>query len=264
VPIDKDAVENFVAAVNSDTVSFLRANAERVANCDRLIERFASATATWNTDPSDNVRPITESVNELCIARKFLESEECAFVSYEPRLEGTNKTIDYLVETTNGQRIFFDVKTIHPEAKSAWERFKKITDLGLLSDNTNLVLDENWMGGEIAHSFLASREKFLDYTIELEAKIDAIQDKGELSFAMVFCGNGYDWLLDQLEDFADFYLSGQHRPDDPFARMEAYSIAEKEIAVKQTIDSFCYLERKIIRTTPCKFSCNVRGPTFPF
>lgn len=262
--IDKGAVERFIAAVCDETLSVLRANAERLTNCDRLIERFTSATATWSANPSDNIRPITECVNELCIARKFLESEECARVSYEPPLEGTDKTIDYLVETTDRRRILFDVKTAHPDAKDAWERFKSITDRGLLSDNTELVLDENWMGGEIAHSFLASREKFLDYTIELEAKIDAMRDKDGLLFAMVFCGNGYDWHLDQLEDFADFYMSGRHRPDDPFAKMEAHSITEKGITLSRAINSFCYLERKISKTTPRKFGCNVRGPKFPF
>jgi hypothetical protein len=245
-------------------VSFLQANAERLTNCDRLIERFTSATATWHAGPSDNIRRITECVNELCIARKFLESDECVRTSYEPALAGTDKTIDYLVETTDGRRILFDVKTVHPEAKDVWKRFKNITDRGLLSDNTELVLHEDWMGGEIAHSFLAAREKFLGYTIELEAKIDAMQDRDGLLFAMVFCGYGYDWHLDQLEDFADFYMSGRHRPDDPFAKMEAHSIVEKGITLSRTINSFCYLERKISKTTPCKFGCNVRGPKFPF
>ncbi len=264
MPIDKGAAESFIAAVCNETISFLRANAGRLTYCDKLIERSTSAMATWRASPSDNIRPITESVNELCIARKFLEIEECSRAFYEPPLDGTDQTIDYLVETNDGRRIFFDVKTVHPEDKDAWERFKSITDRGLLSDNTELVLDENWMGGEIAHSFLASREKFLDYTIELEAKIDAMRNKDGLLFAMVFCGNGYDWHLDQLEDFADFYMSGRHRPDDPFAKMEAHSIAEKGITLSRTINSFCYLERKISKTTPRKFGCNVRGPKFPF
>lgn len=264
MPIDKGAVEGFIAAICDETVTFLQANGERLTNGARLIERFTSATATWQANPSDNIRPITECVNELCIARKFLETEECACVSYEPALEGTDKTIDYRVETTDGRLILFDVKTVHPEAKDAWERFKSITDRGLLSDNTELVLDENWMGGEIAHSFLASREKFLDYTIELEAKIDAMEDSEGLFFAMVFCGNSYDWHLAQLEDFADFYLSGRHRQDDPFAKMEEHSIAEKRIALSRTINAFCYLERKISKATPRKFWCGVRGPTFPF
>ena len=264
MPIDTGAVERFIVAASGEIVGFLQANAERLTNCDRLIERFMSATATWHANPSDNIRPITECVNELCIARTFLESDECVRTSYEPPLEGTDKTIDYLVETTDGRRILFDVKTVHPEAKDAWERFKSITDRDLLSDNTELVLDENWMGGEIAHSFLASREKFLDHTIELEAKIDAMRDKDGLLFAMAFCGNGYDWHLDQLEDFADFYMSGRHRPDDSLAKMEEYSIAEKGIKLSRTINSFCYQERKNIETTPRKFGCNVRGSRFPF
>lgn len=264
MPIDKGAVERLIAAVCDETVSVLRANSERLTNSGRLIERFKSAAATWCANPSDNIRAIAECVNELCIARKFLESEDCTRVLYEPPLDGMDQTIDFLVETNDSRRILFDVKTVHPEAKDAWERFKRISERGLLSDNTELVLDENWMGGEIAHSFLASREKFLDYTTELEAKIDAMRDTEGLSFAVVFCGNGYDWHLDQLEDFADFYMSGKHRPDDPFAKMEEHSITEKGISLSRTINSFCYLERKISKTTPRKFGCNVRGPTFPF
>lgn len=262
--IDRNAVEDFAGTVCNEIVSFLRAESGFLASSEKLIERFTAAMSAWRIGALQNIRPITESVNELCIARKFLECEECSRISYEPTLDGTSQSIDFLVETTDGRRIFFDVKTVHPEPRDSWERFKRITDSGLLSDNTELVLDENWMGGEIAHSFLASREKFLEYTIELESKIHEMRDKEGLSFAMVFCGNGYDWHLDQLEDFADFYMSGRHRPDDPFAKMELHFIAEKGISLSRSIDSFCYLERKISNTTPRKFRCGVRGPISPF
>lgn len=264
MPVDRGAVENLIAAAYDDTASFLRANTERLTNCDRLIGRFTSATAAWRAAPSDNICAITECVNELCIAREFLESEECGRVFYEPPLEGTEKTIDYFVEMTDGRRVLFDVKTVHPETKDAWERFKSITDRGLLLENTELVLDENGMGGEAAHFRLASREKFLDYSIELEAKIDSVRDKDGLLFAMVFCGNGTDWHQSWLEDFADFYMSGRHRPHDPLAKMEAHVIAKEGIILSRSINSFCYLERKISKTTPRKFVCNVRGPMYPF
>ncbi len=86
-----------------------------------------------------------------------------------------------------------------------------------------LTLDKNGLGGEFYHKYYASRGKFLDYTLELEKKIAASGKAGKDEFVMVFCGNKWDWELDDLEDFADFYFTGCHRCDDHFAKMERYS-----------------------------------------
>ena len=70
--------------------------------------------------------------------------------------------------------------------------------------NTELVLDQEFEGGEIFHDYFAARGRFLEYTKEFEEKIEQILHHDQYIFKMVFCGNG-KWHQSHLEDFADFY-----------------------------------------------------------
>lgn len=67
-----------------------------------------------------------------------------------------------------------------------------------------------------------------------------------------------------LEDFADFYFTGRHRPDDSFGNMESHYIKENGILIVRSIDSFCYMERKTAEIKPKVFRCGIMGPEFPF
>jgi hypothetical protein len=66
-----------------------------------------------------------------------------------------------------------------------------------------------------------SLASFLRYALEFEEKLLAVQATSPGAGCLIFCGNGIDWHPSQLEDFADFYRTGEHRPDDSFAEMEA-------------------------------------------
>ena len=79
---------------------------------------------------------------------------------------------------------------------------------------------------------------------------------------LVFCGTGWAWSLDQLEDFVDFYLTGKHRLDDPFGRMEAHSLEAGRIELLRNISAFAFVKRGMDETTPSQCVMPVRGPRF--
>jgi len=185
-------------------------------------------------------------------------------VEYEPSLDGSKKTIDFLFHTTEGNRIFYDVKTIHPEDKDTWERYQRAKEKGLFTPGTHLMLDEEWEGGLLAHQQFASRERFLEHTLELEEKIRCVTNRYDACtyFRMVFCGDGFQWRKDHIEDFADTYFTGGSSWDH-FAMMEAHYLREKGLSFERTIHGFCYLERARRLPEPTAFDCDVRGPQLP-
>lgn len=255
-------VAEFLRQVEVSICSVLKKEKDRFLTAEKLLANYQNARSAWESGSIDHTRGITEAVNEMCLAKCFLEIDEgiCACIEYERAIPSTEKTIDFFVKTTEGTGIYFDVKTVHPIEKDAWKRYQRAIERGYFSPNTQLILDSDFLGGEIAHEFFASRERFLEHTIEFEKKIEAIRDRDQFFFRMVFCGDGFRWRKDQLEDFADFYLNGRHRQDDPFADMEGHYLRENELALSRNIHDFCYLERKPRRVTPSKFVCGVRGP----
>jgi hypothetical protein len=77
---------------------------------------------------------------------------------------------------------------------------------------------------------------------------------------LVFCGTGFAWHLSELEDFADFYRTGRHRSDDPFAKMEQHAIQQAGDNPSRTLDGFAAMMRKHDDIDPAKWVCPVRGP----
>lgn len=260
MPADPALVEAFLAEVDATIYPALEAHGGRLRNHQGLVTKYRTACSAWRSGRVGHIRGIAEAVNELCVARCFLEETSIGSVDYELRLGGTDKTIDFLVCPTNGQaRIFYDVKTIHPEERDAWERYKRAKSQGWFTPNTELVLDKEWMGGALAHELFACREKFLEYTLELEEKIRHVGDRDGTYFRMVFCGDGFQWRKDHLEDFAETYLTG-HYSWDHFATMEAYSLKDKGKSLDRSIHGFCYFQRSVRSSTVAAFVSDVRGP----
>ena len=261
---DPVAVTRLVEAVRRDTLAYLEAEHSRLGQYPRLLGRFDDACRAWSEKRTPNARQITETVNELLIAKRFLQNRLCARLEYEPSLDGSKKTIDYLFHTTEGHRIFYDAKTIHPEDKDAWERYERAKEKGRFTSGTRLMLDEEWEGGLLAHQQFAVREKFRDYTLEIEEKIRNVSNRqdGHTYFRMVFCGDGFRWRRDHLEDFADTYFTGGSAWDH-FATMEAHYLREKGLTLERTIHGFCYFERGPRLPEPTAFECDVRGPQLP-
>jgi len=256
-------VHGLVNEVRANTVAYLQVNQTRLIRCVSLIERFDAAYRAWSEQPTLNARQITETINELLIAKQFLQDEFCASVEYEPPLDGSEKSIDFLFHTTEGKRIFYDVKTIHPEDRDRWERYQEATEEGRFTEGTQLILDKAWDGGVLAHHRFASRQKFLEHTLELEEKIRHVPNRQDGTyFRMVFCGDGFRWRLDQLEDFADTYFR-RGSSWDHFAKMQAHHLSTHGLTLERTIESFCYFERRYLLSELTKFVCDVRVPRLP-
>ena len=260
---DPSPIEALIEIVTAQTCTYLNANAARLARGKRLLRRFQNACASWKDKGQGNSKPITEAVNELLVARRFLQDALCLRVEYEPPLDGTQKTIDFLFHTTEGNRVFYDVKTVHPQEGDGWSLYERARKNGWLSPGTNLVLDPAWGGAELAHDQIASRRRFQEYTLEFETKIRSVpgRNDGRTYFRMVFGGDGWTWRPDQLEDFAETYLTGGRCESDHFAKMEAHSMLDKNQSFERTIHGFCYFERAVTLSEPTAFRCDVHVPT---
>lgn len=256
-------IAEFLRQVDVSICSVLRGEETRFPSAEKLLRKYQAEQAAWENHSIEHARGITEIINEMCLAKCFLEVNKgncTSIIEYKRAIPGTTKTIDFFVKTTQGSCIYFDVKTVHPIEKNSWERYQRAMQYGYFTRNTELILDSEYSGGEIAHDLFASREKFLQYTIDFEEKIELIRDREQLFFRMVFCGDGFHWRKDHLEDFADFYRTGRHRPDDKFSSMEAHYLNEQGIVLSRTIHDFCYLQRKPPQTVPNEVVWRVRGP----
>ena len=60
---------------------------------------------------------------------------------------------------------------------------------------------------------------------------------------MVFCGNNFDWNIDELEDFIEHYLTGKFIGWDHLRDMSKYHMKEKGIEFDSTIANFSVLHR---------------------
>ncbi len=120
-------------------------------------------------------------------------------------------------------------------------------------------------GGEIWHGWFAARGRMLEYTLELEQKIREAVLKGKpiTVFFLALCGTGFEWHESQLEDFVDFYRTGRHRSDDPFAKMEAHCMAKANLSLDRTVTRFVYVKRKTTIVLPERLNWNVRGAIDP-
>jgi hypothetical protein len=118
------------------------------------------------------------------------------------------------------------------------------------------------MGGAIYGNVFASRAHFLDYTREFETRLAAAKAIKPGPGVLVFCGTGFAWHQSNLEDFADFYLTGVHRGDDAFALMEQHAIKQKKIKLLRNIDHFAYLRRHAEKPQKEEFHFPIRGPRF--
>jgi hypothetical protein len=264
MPIDRDLVDKFLLDVDRSLLPYIRAGSAKLYGYQKLIAKFEEERAAWCDGKVDHIREITSFVNEMVFAKLMLDDSNVSEARYESGLDGTDKTIDFVVTLVGSEaHIHFDLKTVQPTINDAWDRYEKFTSKSWFTPGTELVLNKELLGGEIAHDLFAPRQHFLDYTLELESKIRAMPEEKGNCFRLVFCGDGIRWRRDLLEDFADFYFSGQYRPDDPLGLMQSHNMAESKRTFDRSIQGFCYLGRKIRSLEP-DFRVDVRGPAFPW
>jgi hypothetical protein len=256
------AVAALIDAIRVSTVSPLQEQVHRFTGCSKLLGRFADLCAAWEAGRMPNARQITDTVNELRIALALIQDAKCKRLEYEARIDGTDKTIDFTLTNTDGKRIFYDVKTVLPEEGDRWALYQNATANGWFSPGTKLDLDEEFGGPELAHYAFATRDKFIEYSLELEQKIRSVAKDGETYFRIVFCGDNFRWHQSDLEDFVDTYF-GRPTPWDHLASMQKHMMQEKGWTWDRSIDDFCYFQRGPSQPAETNFICDLKGPGFP-
>ena len=256
------AVATLVDAIRVSTVSYLQEQAHRFTGCSKLLARFAELCAAWEAGSAPNARQITDTVNELRIALRLLQDPKCKRLEYEARIDGTDKTIDFTLTNTEGQRIFYDVKTVLPEKGDKWALYENAKANRWFTPGTKLDFDEEFGGPQLAHDAFATRDKFIEYSLELEQKIRFVAKDGETYFRMVFCGDNFRWGQRDLEDFADTYF-GRPTPWDHLASMQKHMMQEKGLTWDGSIHGFCYFQRGPRQPVETNFVCDLKGPVFP-
>jgi hypothetical protein len=236
----------------------------RLTGGDHLISRFTDAMAAVKAHGRTKFSGVDEAHNELCVASALLAGKRTVFksIAYEPALAGTNQSIDFVCKADGAATLYVDVKTIHPRFTDRWDQFEEVKRTGKMPPNVNVVLSENWLGGEIWHSMYNARSRMLEHVLGLEAKIRAAKlTKPNDRSIMMFGGAGFHWPEDELEDFVHFYRTGEHYPGDPFAEMESWYIQKKGITLDRTIGAFAAMRRYQFDIPHTRMNWNVQPPS---
>jgi hypothetical protein len=264
---DAEWVRRYVDDLAKVLCPRLEAHRARFGDWERVVQRVFTARDAVIAHGWTYFSAIDEAHNELCIAIGILESENppATTVLYESTLSGTKRTIDFLVEYMGHSPCYIDVKTIAPRSRDRWDQYAKGQEEGWLPDHATVTLLKEWLGGELWHNMVAARSRMLEYTLELEDKVQAA-DLAATSDCIVLalCSNGFHWHEDELEDFVAFYVSGTHRPDDHFAQMERSHLERYPLRPKRAVRRFGYMERSSGAILPNRMNWNVVAPPMPF
>ena len=251
---------SFIAEVDSTICDALGTDARFDAS--HLVQRFRTAGDLLLERGLEALAQFEEAHNELVVAHEILRVDSdpaCVALEYEPLLEECANRIDFRAELSDGLVLWLEVKTIHPPAKDTWENFVRIVDAGLLPDRVVVSLDPEWMGGELWHSWYASRARMLGYALDFEERIEKCDVAGEgTRRVLVLCGDDFSWHVDQLEDFVTYYQTGIHRSDDPMGKMEAHHVLTNSIEITRRIDHFSAVMRPNTSVTARRVEWSVR------
>lgn len=239
--------------------------ASRIENGNVLLRQFQRLCRNDLPSP-ETLRQISEKANELAVAEQILlRCRSEARVSYEPSgLSENDRRIDFVVQLTDGAVSYIEVKTIHPrldDTDESWDRYIRHSEH--FPTDTEYLVDRDMMGAAVYGASAAARAKFLDYSLSFESRLSEAKRWQDGTGILLFAGTGARWRCDELEDFADYYHSGQHRPDDPFAAMEARHIAEHSIRLQRNITHFGCVVRALDEIQPSEICFPVMGPKLP-
>ena len=209
------------------------------------------------------VRPLVEDVNELAAAAAILKlGNHDIVILYEPPLAKTRKTIDFGLQWPDGTRSWVDVKTVAPtwsDDDASWTRFERIA--ADFPDNSSLVVRRAWAGAALSGQSIKARWSFIQRTVEAEQKVALLGEGERGPVRLLLCSNGA-FHKDDLEDFADFYVTGRFRQDDWSRNAVARYMQEEESSFAQSLAGFCFLERPWDEALATDLAINVRGPAF--
>jgi hypothetical protein len=103
------------------------------------------------------LKTLCETHNKACVALMLLR-QEIDRLDYEWQEAAETKKIDFLVHQSD-ERLWVEVKTIHPGNIDAWENFERMCKDNRITEQVHIHLDSNSLGGEIWHHMKASRSK---------------------------------------------------------------------------------------------------------
>ena len=261
-------IEDYADAVRTYFMSVLANSGIELTGAKYLLARFEEALSELWAHGRGHFHKVDEAHNEICVAANLLSSKNEDFlrIDYEPPLGATNQTIDFVAYSRHKRKLFVDVKTIAPRRFDRWGQYRELR--GKLQKGTDIALSRNWLGGELWHDAFASRSRVLEYTLELEEKITALKRGSGIGqrecFILMFCDTGGHWHEDELEDFVSAYRRRKHRPDDPFADMEAHYIANKSLKLNRLISRFACMQRPQFSVRHMRLNWKVQAPTFLF
>jgi ribosomal protein L30 len=263
-PRDTDEIDAFAEQVRAEYWEIVAGPAGRIVRGGVLWNRFEAAVAAYRADPKEDDRPITECVNELAVAKELAEDKALKgrTIEYEPRLLLDGRKIDFVVDRGD-DNLYVEVKTVHPRVVDDQAAFEKFVERRQHHPkNVEFIVHPERAGGAVHGNEFAARGRFLEHTRAFEARLTAAKGIKRGVGVLVFCGTGFPWRLATLENFSDFYRTGVHRADDPFAHMEQRYIEDNKIKLLRNVDHFACLIRPIGRARRTDFAFPVRGPAF--
>jgi len=248
--IDWQASKNaWIEDVRGTLLPRLRAD-RRLVGIAKLERNFDDSVAAWRVN--DAFRPVINHGNELAVTTAILDRLAAGSqLHYERRLAATPKSIDFCVEAARGALEWIDVKTVAPgwqDDDAAWERLLRIA-----------AVHRHFGGAGIAGEALKARWSFVQRTVEFEQKLTLLTDSERGPARLLLCSDGA-WHEDELEDFADFYFTGQFRADDWSQNAVARYMAERSLSFDRSIHGFCFLKRLHDEVLAQRFSTDIRGP----
>jgi hypothetical protein len=235
-------------------------NDARFINGWEIVDRFEAAAGRWEARGDTQLKQLIQDGNEIAAASVILAHiGATSRLHYEPRLIGTPKSIDFLVEDES-ERFWIDFKTIAPEWRdddAGWERFERIA--ADFPSNARLVVARDMAGAALAGQELKTRWCFIRRTIELEEKVALLTEAERGDSRLMLCTDG-TWRDDALEDFADFYLTGAFRPDDWAQNAIARYMETERLVFRRNLAGFSFIRRYQERPRADVFRMHVRGP----
>ncbi|MEE9454449.1 MAG: hypothetical protein V3V13_08730 [Paracoccaceae bacterium] len=234
---------------------------QRIQNGCKLWRQFQTAVTKCAEGVANCGRQLQEKINELATAKILSEDRTLSgVICYEPDFLPSGRKIDFVVEL-DSDNLYVEVKTVKPEAQDCektWERYQSSEQHH--PNNVDLIVNKEWSGAMIYKNTFASRSKFLDYSLAFEERLEEAQELRSGRGVLVFCGTGFEWTEDNLEDFADYYRYKQHRADDPFALMEQNEVERNNVNIRRNISDFAFVKRFFSTAEVQQVHFPVRGP----
>ena len=231
----------------------------RFASSGDLVAKFERSVERWRA--GSEIRQLINDANELAAAAALLNVlKPDDVLRYEPRLSATRKTLDFLIQGQDGSRGWIDMKTVAPVWNNDDDAWKRLVEIAKgFSSNSQLVINRDFCGAAIGGQKLNARWTFVQRTIEVEAKAALLTAQERGPVRLMLCSAG-EWHEDDLEDFSDFYRTGNFRGDDWAQNAVARYMGERSLSFTRVLSGFCYLDRRHDEVEARRLRLDARGP----